>query len=102
VLHYDHGSSISQKGALTAWDDTSEEAFDALLLINVLSSLPGGVAEFFLASLGLIFQDLEGPNKPVTNHCRCARAKKLPYFVIKDSGMTPHCVQNAKEGNKKT
>jgi hypothetical protein len=87
VLHHYHSCPITQEGALTPGNDASEEPSVSLLLIDVLRSLPGSVAELLLAGLCLIFKDLEGPNDPIGHHGSCSRSEKLSYFIVEDASV---------------
>jgi len=79
---------------LTPWDDSSEEALDTLLLINMFCALRSGPAEVSRPGLCLIFKDFKWPHKPEREHRGQATAEELANLILEDVGMTAEAVQD--------
>ena len=63
LLHDNHSSSIAQEYGLSTWNETSEEALDALRLVDELCSLARGVSDALCLGLCQVFEDLKWPDQ---------------------------------------
>ena len=102
VLHDDHGSTVAEEHTLTPRYYTSEESFDALLLINVLRAFVSAPSEILASSLRLIFEHLERPDDPETQHGSRTAAEELAHLVIENVGVPSHAVDDAEISRHQT
>jgi hypothetical protein len=102
VLHDDHGSAVAEEHTLTPRYYTSEESFDALLLINVLRAFVSAPSEILASSLRLIFEHLERPDDPEAQHGSRTAAEELAHLVIENIGVPSHTVDDAEISRHQT